>query len=389
MAAILLLSGLNGGPRQVVFALINLTFVASILGPIGGASTLAFAIAGYGLTALAQRRQRSWLVVGLVAFVALFVYMRRYDFLTWMLPASALTSILSTIGLSFLFFKVVHVTIDAYSGTLGRIDPITYLNYALNFTTFMMGPIQRFQDFRAQWEREREETPTSFDAYLDTGLRALVGLVKVYIVAVFFQNHALQPGTDITRLSFVGLVVQSYAFWAYLYFNFSGYCDVMIGIGSLFGVRPPENFDRPFIARNISDFWQRQHRSLTLWLTDYVFSPLYRLCLRTSVLSRHKVLAANLSLMVTMMVSGLWHGTTLSFFLFGLVHGIWFVIYRTWDAVLTRGLGREGVRAFRARRWVHAAGIVLTFNATAFAFIFFQLQPDRVLRALQVLVTRT
>jgi alginate O-acetyltransferase complex protein AlgI len=383
VAAIVVLSILRGTSRQLAFLTLNLIFVIGmVLGPAGAASTVLFAVLGYGLVLLAVRKGRLAMGLGLAGYVLLFVYMRRYDALEWVLPESMLTSVLSTVGLSFLFFKIVHVIVDAYSGTLGRLDFLTYLNYCLNFTTFLMGPIQRYQDYREQWTGAKQAIPLTFEAHLDSVLRILFGFVKVYVIAAFLAGKALQPDTDLLQLSFKGFIVQTYAFWLYLYLNFSGYCDVVIGVGSLFGIRPPENFNKPFLARNISDFWLRQHRSLTLWLTDYVFNPLYKKMLTTPLTARHKLIAAYVCLMVTMMVSGLWHGTTMSFFLFGLVHGLWFVIYRSWDSVLLSRLGRAGVQRFRRNPLVHAAGIILTFNATALAFVFFQVRSDRIAAAL-------
>jgi alginate O-acetyltransferase complex protein AlgI len=388
LAAVILLSVLRGTARQLAFLALNLVFVwGLLLGPVGALSTLLFALLGYALVQLAIHKRRAGLILGLVLYVAVFIYLRRYDFLEWVLPESLLPRALSTIGLSFLFFKIVHVMVDAYSKTLGRLDPLTYLNYCLNFATFIMGPIQRYQDYRSQWEGETRAIPLEFEAHLDAGLRILIGLVKAYILAPFFEVRALQPDANLLALSFIGLTVQVYAFWFFLYFNFSGYCDVVIGVGSLFGVRPPENFNLPFLARNISDFWLRQHRSLTLWLTDYVFSPLYKKLLMSRWTAGHKLLAVNLSLMTTMMVSGLWHGTTLSFFLFGLVHGLWFVIYRSWDSLLTNRLGKQRVRLLRHNWLVHAGGVFLTFNATAFTFIFFRVRSERVMQALKSLVS--
>ena len=386
VAAIVLVSALRGTARQLVFLALNLLFVSGfLLGPRGALSTILFALLGYGLV-LAGTRRRTF-VAALVLYVAVFIYMRGYGFLDVLLPESFLVRALSTIGLSFLFFKVVHVIVDAQAGTLGRLDLLTYLNYCLNFTTFVMGPIQRYQDYREQWTGEREAIPLNFEAHLDATLRILVGLLKVYVLAAFFESRALQPETDLSSLSISGLIVQTYAFWFYLYLNFGGYCDVVIGIGSLLGVRPPENFNKPFLARNISDFWQRQHRSLTLWLTDYVFNPTYKSLLSVRWSRNQKALAAYLALVLTMVVSGLWHGTTISFLLFGLVHGTWFVIYRAWDDLLHRRLGRKGVQRFRAHALVHAVGIVLTFNATAAAFVFFRASPDSVVRTLAGLIS--
>jgi D-alanyl-lipoteichoic acid acyltransferase DltB (MBOAT superfamily) len=304
--------------------------------------------------------------------------MRRYDFLAWVVPDQMLTQALSTIGLSFLFFKVVHVMIEARSGTLGALQLPTFLNYCLNFTTFTMGPIQRYQDFYGQWSGANEAGPAEFDGYLDAVLRILVGMVKAYVLAEWFGDRALKPNTDLWDLSVVGLFVQVYAFYFFLYLNFSGYCDVMIGIGSLLGIKPPENFNYPFLARNVSDFWLRQHRSLTLWLTDYVFSPAYKSALSNGILARRPLLAANCALMTTMLVSGLWHGTTLSFLLFGITHGVYLVVYRTWDTMLKNRFGVKRVQAWRESWPVQLTGIGLTFNATAFAFIFFRLDSSQI-----------
>ena len=148
----------------------------------------------------------------------------------------------------------------------------------------------------------------------------------------------------------------------------------------MLGIRPPENFDKPFLARNISEFWLRFHQSLTNWLTNYVFSPTYKWALTKRWLGSHPLLAMNIALLLTMVVSGLWHGTTLSFLLFGLAHGLYFVIYRTWDALITKRFGKEQVRKWRSRWIVQLAGILITFNAVAFSLVFFRLDASTALR---------
>ena len=376
-AAIVFLGTFRGAARQLAFLVINVVFIAGLLlGPLGAISSVSFVLLGYGLVTWIRRHPGPALPLSIAFYTLLFAYMRRYDFVDWILPDPLVARVLATAGLSFLFFKVLHVMIDARAGTLGRFDFTTYLNYCLNFTSFAMGPIQRYQDFREQWDGERSAIPTSLEAHMDAVLRVLVGLVKVYVIAVWLYPKGLQPDTNLAELRLAGLLVECYAFYFYLYMNFSGYCDVVIGVGSLMGVRPPENFNLPFMARNISDFWLRQHRSLTLWLTDYVFTPTYKALLSRSGTAAHPLAAACAALMLTMLVSGLWHGTTLSFLLFGLVHGLWFVIYRVWDTWLTRTMGRKSLRRWRERWWVRACGIGLTFNAAALTFIFFQVSPE-------------
>ena len=387
IAAVFALGLFRGRARQVAFFVLNGAFVVSLFaGTVGAISSVAFVLFGFVLIKLIQRAPDTPLAPLVVVFTLVFVYMRDYDFLAWMLPANLLTDTFATVGLSFLFFKILHVMIDARSRTLGRFDFSTYVNYCLNFTTFMMGPIQRYQDYQEQWDGDKQAIPLELEAHLDAVIRILFGLVKAYVAAPWVLPAALQPDQDLLALSLAGLALRCYAFWIYLYLNFSGYCDVVIGVGSLMGIRPPENFNKPFLARNISDFWLRQHRSLTLWLTDYVFTPTLKSALTSARGSRHPLAATNFSLMLTMLVSGLWHGTTVSFLLFGIVHGLWFVVYRTWDELLIRWIGRKRVREWRLHPLVHLGGIVLTFNATAFAFIFFQLRPEALMAALRGIV---
>lgn len=374
LTAAALVTVLRGTVRQLAFLIANLIFVwGLLLGPIGTISTFVFALVGYLLIRLIQNSSTRAFVLGLGGFVLLFVYMRNYDFLGWMLPDQARTSLLATAGLSFLFFKVVHVMIEARSGTLGQLTFLNYLNYGFNFTAFMMGPIQRYQDFDAQWYGRTSKVPLTFEAHLDSVLRILIGLVKAYVLAEFFAPFALEPGTDVQTAHLLVLLVRIYGFYLYLYLNFAGYCDIVIGIGGLLGVQPPENFDHPYLARNISDFWQRFHRSLTQWLTDYVFSPSYKWALTQDRWHISPLMAMNGALLLTMLVSGLWHGTTLSFFLFGLCHGLYFVVFRTWEALMTKKLGKKKLQALRKRWWVWAISVFITFNAVAFSLVFFRL----------------
>jgi D-alanyl-lipoteichoic acid acyltransferase DltB (MBOAT superfamily) len=125
---------------------------------------------------------------------------------------------------------------------------------------------------------------------------------------------------------------------------------------------------------------------LTLWLTDYVFSPVYKWALSKPRIRSYPLLAMSAALMITMLISGLWHGTTLGFLLFGAVHGLYLVIYRVWDAFLTKRWGSPQLRTWRSRWPVRIAGTALTFNATAFAFIFFQLDATRLSNLLSELV---
>jgi len=372
--AIGLLTVLKGPIRQWAFLSLNICFSwLLLLGLQGTLSSFFFCLTGYALIYLTINKPNLVYRLFIPGFVVLFVYMRNYELLYLILPESVLTNKLATIGLSFLLFKIIHILIEVASGTIRSVDFLSFINYCFNFTTFMMGPIQRFDDYCDQWQGKKQLVPLGFEAHLDAVIRIVVGFVKAYVLASWVMPFAMMPNTNIHELSYIELLTSIYAFYFFLYFNFSGYCDVMIGVGTLFGVRPPENFNKPFLARNISDFWQRQHRSLTLWLTDYVFSPIYKKYLTSDSMMAHPLIAINISLMITMIVSGFWHGTTLAFLLFGISHGIFLVVYHDWNIWLTHKIGRKRTKKLRQNLLVHGGGIFLTFNATAMAFVFFNL----------------
>lgn len=377
----ILLSALLGPVRQALFLAANLLFLWWAAGSVGVSSTILFIWIGYALTRLLLNYPR-WFVPALVGYALLFVYMRRYSFFGWVLPADLLGITFSTIGLSFLFFKIVHVMIEAHSGTLGELTFPTYMNYCLMFTTFLSGPIQRYQDYVAQWEGRELALPPTFEAHLDAVLRVLVGLVKAFVFAERLSPLLIPESSDRLSTSLGGTLINVYAYFFYLYFNFSGYCDIVIGVGSLIGIRPPENFDNPFLARNISDYWSRWHRSLTIWLTSYVFSPTYRWFLTHSWFGQRPLLSMNLGLLLTMIVSGVWHGTTLNFLLWGIAHGCYLILFRTWEAGYTYWFGKTRLRTFRRSWAAQAIGIVLTFHVVAFTLILFRFEAPQALRIL-------
>lgn len=382
-AVVLFVSSTTGRLREIGFLLANLGFVYAVIGASSLLSTLMFCMLGWILTHVFISKKSHVAILAAALLIAVFIYLRDYEFLGWFVAEDYRLAFLQTVGLSFLLFRILHVMIDARSGVIERIEPLMYANYLLAFTTFMMGPIQRFGDFREQWLDRTVAIRMDFESHFDAALRILWGYTKVYVIGVSINQYALQPDTDVLMLSAPELWVQLVAFYFFLFMNFSGYCDIVIGLGSLMGIRPPENFNHPYISQNISDFWLRQHRSLTLWLTDYLFNPVYKWALSSSVFATSPLTAGVFAAMLTMFVSGIWHGTTVGFLIFGLVHGIWLAVYRVWDHALTARLGRKRVRELRASWPGRIVGITLTFHAAAFAFLFFQLQSPRVIQLVE------
>jgi D-alanyl-lipoteichoic acid acyltransferase DltB (MBOAT superfamily) len=381
--AILLVPVTRGWLRTGLFLTINLAFIWTYWGVTAMPVGLAFCLAGYACARLVRGRGTTWLVASLLVLTTAFVFLRGYTIGSPSARAdSTAAGIIAFAGLSFLFFKMIHVVIDAAGGSIDDLSLWRYLNYCLNFTTVLMGPIQRYQDFSSQWTGQTAERP-SFERYVDAANRVLRGFVKAFVLAPVLAPYVIRPGLPIEQMSGLELLLAIYAFYIFLYLDFSGYCDIVIGVGSLMGLRPPENFQFPFLARDVSAYWLRVHRSLTTWLTDYIFTPFYRFALGSRRLGRHGFIALAASLLLTMLVAGVWHGTTLNFVVFGLVHGVALVLVRGYEHVMVRKMGRAAFRRFAERPAVTVLAVFLTYNFTSLAYTFFVLDVGESIRVVE------
>jgi alginate O-acetyltransferase complex protein AlgI len=224
------------------------------------------------------------------------------------------------LGISFFTFEFIHYAIDRYRGVTPAGKFGEYLAFILFFPTMVAGPIKRYQDFRPKLENPS----LVWDQDWQIGItRILVGLAKKFMIAdllTAFTNHLNHA--DIAAAQRWVLPVWLFAYGMKIYFDFSAYSDIAIGSARLFGIKVPENFDWPYLRTNISEFWRHWHMSLYKWLVDYVFIPLGG--------SRKSPPRVYLNVLITMFLSGLWHGAGLNFIVWGLWHGLLLAGHRLW-----------------------------------------------------------
>src|SRR5438876_4410226 len=221
--------------------------------------------------------------------------------------------ILLPIGISFYTFNSMSYTIDVFRK---RIEPtrrmLEYTTFVALFPHLIAGPIVRFSDLADQLRRPRRRL-TSHAASVGLFLLAC-GLTKKLLIADQLSPHVDRLFANPGQLGFVSAWAAAFAYSLQLYFDFSGYSDMAVGLAWLVGFRFPQNFNSPYKAANISDFWRRWHMSLSAWIRDYVFIPLGG--------SRHGLRRTTVNLVVTMFLAGLWHGAAWTFVVWGLVHGL-------------------------------------------------------------------
>jgi len=233
-------------------------------------------------------------------------------------------SLIMPIGLSFFTLKKIAYVIDL---SRGQIEPTTnfieYACFVAFFPQIIAGPIDRAQNLIPQFQVLRKRQSQNF---LDAWPLILTGLFKKIVVAdgvgvIVDQVYLSQsPSKLLWLIGTLGFITQLLA-------DFSGYTDISRGIARLFGFETPINFNAPYLSLNINDFWNRWHITLSEWLKTYIFFPVRRWLLKR-MKNKADTLAAILPPLVTMLVSGLWHGTGLNFIVWGLLHGIMIATYQ-------------------------------------------------------------
>jgi alginate O-acetyltransferase complex protein AlgI len=263
----------------------------------------------------------------------------------------AIPPIAVPIGISFFTFKMLHYLIVCHKKEAVAHSFWSFLLYITFFPIFTSGPIERWPHFSVQ-------VPVFSGSTLFTGIgRILVGLFKKKVLAdnlVIFANMLQSP-----TVSGWGYWIAAYAYAMQIYFDFSGYSDIAIGSARLYGYEIMENFNWPYLQRNISQFWKNWHITLTSWFKDYIFIPLGG--------SRVPLYRIILNTLAVMAVTGIWHGAAWHFMLWGLYHGCGLMIWRFYSLLIKDSISER----WQKSRIVHALSIIITFNFVVLGWVFF------------------
>lgn len=301
------------------------------------------------------------------ALVLGFIYLNHYD---WIIESLGIPYLFTfrILGLSYILFRQIDFILNRSSYLKTSISLIHYLNYLLSFYTFLAGPILRYERFVEDIQHPSD--PREIDVHKQLH-RALNGYIKVFVLSAALSIWATSAYRSLTVQfnvwMFLWLCITNALF---IYFNFSGYCDVMISMGKCAGFNIEENFNKPYLAQDLSDFWSRWHMTLTHWLTDYVFNPIVQTLARNERFSMEGIQV--FAFMLTFLIAGLWHGTTLNFLIYGLLQGIGVTLSKLYqDHMIKKCGGRKQFRAYRQRLFVKIFEISVTLSYVALSFVFF------------------
>jgi alginate O-acetyltransferase complex protein AlgI len=313
---------------------------------------------------IARSRRRIFLILSLCANLGFLGFFKYYNFAASNLASlfhqpqgSWALSIILPLGISFHTFQSMSYVIDVYRGEQ---EPVrNFIDYALFIAFFpqlVAGPIVRAREFFADfyaWKLPEAEERLRGCFLILLGLVKKMALADQFAVVAdsYFQNAAAPHHVN-ASLGWASAWSGAGAFAFQIFFDFSGYSDMAIGMALLFGFHFPENFRRPYLAFSITDFWRRWHMTLSRWLRDYLYIPLGG--------NRHGKLKTYRNLMLTMLLGGLWHGASWNFAVWGGYHGSLLALERM------TGLGEK------SSRWFYPFRVVSTFAFVTIGWVFFR-----------------
>ena len=328
-------------------------------------------VANYFLGAYIGREssgsRKGVLIFGIAANLALIGYFKYANFFVDNLNSLTGSSIelghiTLPLAISFFTFQQITYLVDAYRGETKDYNFLHYCLFVTFFPQLIAGPIVHHGEMLPQFEEAKPGALNTKNMSIGISIFA-IGLFKKVVIADTAANFATPVFTAAVRGTDVGFAdawigVLCYTFQ--LYFDFSGYSDMAIGLGRMFGIVIPLNFNSPYKARNIAEFWHRWHITLSRFLRDYVYIALGG--------NRKGTARRYTNLLITMLLGGLWHGAGWTFVLWGGLHGMYLVVYHAWATIL-KSMGFDG----RDAGWLRKAfGTGLTFLAVVVGWVFFR-----------------
>ncbi|WGN89263.1 D-alanyl-lipoteichoic acid biosynthesis protein DltB [Ligilactobacillus faecis] len=276
-------------------------------------------------------------------------------------------SIIGFLGISYLTFKTVGMIMEIRDGIIKEVDFKEALHFLLFFPTISSGPIDRYRRFLGDYKK----TPSreKYLELLDKGIWYIfLGFLYKFILAYFF-GVLLQPKVSALALAHGGwswwVVAYMYVFSMNLFFDFAGYSLFAVGTSYIMGVKTPMNFNKPFISKNIKDFWNRWHMTLSFWFRDYIYMRLVFFIMKKKLL-KSKIAIANVGYLTLFLIMGFWHGITWYYIVYGLYHALAIILCDAWLR-----FKKKHKEHIPHNKFTEAFAIFMTFNVVCFSFLIF------------------
>lgn len=271
------------------------------------------------------------------------------------------------IGISYMAFRLSHLVLEVRNGVVKKPDLWEYLGFAFFIPTLVVGPINPYSTHQSSLSHpNREVTPIGRSL-----LRIIVGATKYQFLASIFSQLSYQGLLlDGHPHALIDLPIAAVAYYLFLYCNFSGFCDMAIGSAGLLGIHVKENFNNPFAARNVKDYWNRWHITLSLYMRDMVFAPLSKYLVGVFGVKNAKHAIA-LAILIVFLIVGFWHGVGWQYPIFGAIHAAGVITNHYYTIWLKKRLGKQGFKDYNQNRLITSVATGTTFLYVTASFFFF------------------
>ncbi len=270
------------------------------------------------------------------------------------------------LGISYLTFKATTMVIEIRDGLIKEYDSVEFVNFLLFFPTISSGPIDRFRRFQKDVKKPLE--PSKYVELLNRGIFYIfLGFLYKFIIAYLIDVHWKTPleGLLIQHVDFnMSLLSYMYAYSMYLFFDFAGYSLFAVGVSYLLGIQTPMNFNKPFLARNIKDFWNRWHMTLSFWFRDFIFMRLV-FFLTKKKWFKSKFTIAYMAYFVNFFIMGVWHGLHWYYIVYGLYQAALIVGFDLFERI------NKKYKFYQKNKITYVIGMIITFNFVCFGFLIF------------------
>ncbi|WP_422925773.1 MBOAT family O-acyltransferase [Singulisphaera sp. PoT] len=358
LAFFLLNSLKNGTARKWAFALVNLGFLGLYLTSGVLVVIVLIAMSWVVIKLAAQEGKVATLAMSLGGLGLLCLFLiHKLPSPNWTVGHYRINAIFTTLGFSYVALRLVDVTRAVADKRYPPPDPIALVNYLIPFHMLAAGPIQSYDDFVKQ---PAVPEPAKVPEALAAWDLIATGLFKKYVLADLIERIFLTG----FRVEGPYMFFEAQLNYIWIYLDFSAYSDIALGLGSLMGVATPINFNRPYLARNVIDYWERWHISLSLFIRRHLFTPI-QLWLMRSTDGRFPIASASIAFFVSFLLCGLWHSVGPVWLIWGVLHALALIVCNLYKSFLLKRLGRNGVKNYLANPWIRVAAIFLTFEFIA------------------------
>ncbi|MBW6408706.1 D-alanyl-lipoteichoic acid biosynthesis protein DltB [Clostridium weizhouense] len=365
--------------------LLFVTFIPAILLGLSGINTKYYGIiASIGMTLLIMGNTlglKLFLMFLVLEIILIYMYLfirKKTDnkYVYWLFLFSSMLPVISTkvagvtqyasyvgfIGLSYLNFKVIQMIIEIYDGRITEIKFMSFIYFIMFFPTLSSGPIDRWKRFEDNLNTKIEKD-VYINEYLISGLKKIfIAIGYKFILAYLIDTYWLLKIPD--NVTIFNSINYMYAYTLYLFFDFAGYSLFAVGTSYIFGIKTPENFNKPFLSKDMKEFWTRWHISLSRWFGDYIFSRFVLNSMRNKRF-KNRFIASHVAQIITMFIMGLWHGLTAYYIIYGLYQGS--------ALVLTDIYQRKSkyYKKHKKENWFQIMQRIITFHIVCFGMLVF------------------